>query len=67
MLNNRKVEVWRGGWVPAEFEDIVCGCLFRLYEPDGEFVGEFQAESDVYMNEEGVYMVDCEEVSHGLQ
>jgi hypothetical protein len=33
-------------WEPCEFEQLKKGDWFRLYEPDGTFLGEYRAKED---------------------
>ena len=67
-LKNRVTEIWKdGGWKEIDFRDLHQGQTFRLWEPTGEYVGDFMAASDPYISDENVWMVEVEEIEHGLQ
>ncbi|WP_333595057.1 hypothetical protein [Anaerospora hongkongensis] len=43
----------------VSFENIRQGQIFYLYEPDGDYVGKYMADSNAYLNCHGVWQVDC--------
>ncbi|MGR7944154.1 hypothetical protein ACU063_06730 [Paenibacillus sp. M.A.Huq-81] len=65
---DRKVErLVLGDWKECQFKFLSQGDVFRLFEPDGDYVSdsygncEFQAESMPYVNENGHWEIEIEE------
>nr|WP_231978241.1 hypothetical protein [Mycobacterium sp. E3298] len=65
---NRKVErLVLADWKECQFQSLIRGDIFRLFEPDGDYVSdsygnrEFQAESDPFINENGHWEIEIEE------
>jgi hypothetical protein len=60
-LNCRKTTVLRDGlWVVVPLCDVTEGTSFRLYEPDGSFIGEFVALKDGFIDDStGLHGIMC--------
>ncbi len=47
--NRRRIERREGeAWCPVRLRELRGGDIFRMYEPDGEFLGEHRASKDAY-------------------
>ncbi len=64
-MEYRTVETLKSGkWEITPFLDLKTGDIFRMFEPTGEPVvdplgnAEFFAESDTYINQDGLYSID---------
>lgn len=49
--------------VRREFEEVREGDKFKLLASSGELLGIFIANKDPYLNEDGVWTIDCNEIS----
>lgn len=70
-MNNRKAEIKIDGeWREIPFMELKRGDTFRLFEPTGEIVAagkytEFVADTDAYLNEEGVGTIGTIDPTNG--
>lgn len=60
----RKIKILNNcNFIEAEMSDLKSGDCFQMFEPDGTAIHQegqyFQATSQVYLNADGIYEVEC--------